>query len=65
MSNPVQVRIRGVDRVREKWMEAKGKFDLTHGELAVEMATFVLSREQEFSRHLQSEGRQTDSEERN
>jgi hypothetical protein len=57
MSNPVKIRIRGTETVREKWMEVKGKYDLTHGELALEMAKFVLSREREFRRHLSGEER--------
>ncbi len=52
MSNPIRVRIRCPETVREKWMEAKGRFDLTHAELARECAKFVLSNEAQFRRQL-------------
>lgn len=58
MSKPVRIRVRCVKEVRERWMEVKGQFDLTHAELAHEMAEFVLAREQEFRKHLQSETRE-------
>jgi hypothetical protein len=50
MSNPIQIQIRGTDSVREWWMQAKGQFDMTHGELAIAMCKFVLQRNGEFRR---------------
>jgi len=64
MSNPVKVRIRGTDDMREWWMKAKGTFDLTHGELALEGAKFLLENKREFRRHLQSDERESETERR-
>lgn len=64
MSKPVRIRIRCAKRVRELWMETKGKFDLSHAEFAMEAAQFIQEHENEFRRHLQSEGRTSDSETR-
>lgn len=57
MSNRVRIRIRCAKGVREKWEEARGAFDLTHGEFALNCATFVLSHSDEFKRHLSGESR--------
>lgn len=64
MSNPVQLRIRGPDEVRDVWMATKGTFDMTHGEFALEAAKFISEREQEFQRHLQSDERDSETERR-
>jgi len=45
-------------------MKAKGTFDLTHAQLALEGARFLLENEQEFRRHLQSDERDSETEER-
>jgi len=64
MSKPVRIRVRGTESVREWWMKAKGTFDLTHAQLALEGARFLLENEQEFRRHLQSDERDSETEER-
>ena len=50
--------------MREWWMKAKGTFDLTHGELALEGAKFLLENKREFRRHLQSDERESETERR-
>ena len=64
MSNPIQVRIRGTEEVREWWLKAKGEFDVTYARLAVELCKFALSRKEEFRRQLKSGERSHDSEDR-
>jgi hypothetical protein len=57
MSRPIQIQIRGEDSVRQKWMEAKGQFDMTHAELAVALCRFALQRKGDFRRSMQGEDR--------
>lgn len=57
MSNPIQIRIRGTEEVREKWKHAQAVFDVTYATLAIEMCKFVLDRRDEFERQLNSEDR--------
>lgn len=64
MSNPIQIRIRGDDSVREWWLKTKAEFDMTYGRLAVELCKFALSRKEEFRRQLGSEERSHASEDR-
>jgi len=64
MSNPIQIRIRGTEEVRDWWKKAQGEFDVTYAQLAIELCKFALSRQDEFERQLQSEDRTHDSEDR-
>jgi hypothetical protein len=64
MSRRVRIQIRGDKKVRQEWEAARGRFDLTHGEMALEVARFVVKNEQEFRRHLQADERDSSSESR-
>jgi hypothetical protein len=64
MSRRVRIQIRGREEVRQEWEAARGQFDLTHGEMALEMALFVMENEQQFRRHLQADERDSSTESR-
>lgn len=60
MSRPIQVQIRGSEKVREVWSDAKGTFDMTHAELAMNLCRFALQRKGDFRRFVQGEERPDD-----
>jgi hypothetical protein len=64
MSDPIRIQIRGSEEVRREWQAARGRFDLTHGEMALEAALFAIENEQQFRRHLQADERDSSSESR-
>lgn len=60
MANPVQLRIRGSEDVREKFKQVEGKVDPdTYGDLVVSMCEFILENESEFKRYATRESKES------
>lgn len=57
MSNPPRIKIRCSKKVRSKWRQACGKFDLTYAEMALNAAKFAMENEDEFRRFVYGEER--------
>lgn len=57
VSNPIQIRIRGTQRVRDIWTDAQGKFDMTYAELAINLCRFAMENPDQFKRFSQGESR--------